>query len=65
MSVHSNEFGDGLRVKPKALFCDHGDKAGAGFEVGIVKLAIALVLLEMGGISPESKKRSRDDRTTM
>ena len=37
-------------IETEALLGDHGDETGAGFEIGIVELAIALVLLEVGGV---------------
>jgi hypothetical protein len=33
------------------LFCGHGDETRTRFETGIVELAIALVLLEVGCVS--------------
>src|SRR5579862_331954 len=42
-------------IKPEALLRDHGDEAGAGFEGGIVKLAIAFIVLEVSGIGGREK----------
>src|SRR5580698_878081 len=45
-----NQFGHGRGIQAKALLADHGDETGAGLEVGIVKLFIALIALEVLGI---------------
>src|ERR1700683_887953 len=50
-----NEVCDGRGIESEALLGDHGNKAGAGFEVGIVELSIALVALEVGGIGRGEK----------
>src|ERR1039457_6592120 len=42
-------------IVTEALFGDHGYETCAGLEVGIVKLAVALILLEVGGISGREK----------
>jgi hypothetical protein len=51
-----DEFGHRARIKAEALFGDHGNEAGAGFEIGIVKFAIALILLEVGGVGGGKKR---------
>ena len=45
-----DEVGHGSRVEAEALLRDHGDKAGAGLEIRIVELSIALVLFEVRGV---------------
>ena len=50
-----DEVGDGLRVESEALLRDHRDEASAGFEIGIVELAVALVLLEVFGVGGRKK----------
>ena len=40
MSVHCDEIGDRLGIEAEALLRNHGDEAGAGFEIGIVKLRL-------------------------
>jgi hypothetical protein len=42
-----NQVSNRLRVEAEALLTYRGDKTGTGFEVWIVKLAIALILFEM------------------
>src|SRR5579863_5986752 len=42
-----DKVGYGLRVEAKALLGNHRNEAGAGFEIRIVELAVALVLLEV------------------
>src|ERR1035441_3220867 len=46
----ADQFRYRARIKPEALLRDHGDEAGAGLESRIVELAVALILLEVGGI---------------
>ena len=50
-----HQIGHGAGIKAEALFGDGGDETGAGLEIGIVKLAIALVLLEVGRILGREK----------
>ncbi len=45
-----NQLRNRRRIKTKMLFADHRNKAGARFEAGIVKLVVALLLLEVRGI---------------
>jgi hypothetical protein len=45
-----HEIGDRSGIEAEALLRDHGDEAGAGFEIGIIKLAVALILLKVLGI---------------
>ena len=45
-----NEIGHGSGIETEALLGDSGNEAGAGLEIGIVKLAVALVFLEMSGV---------------
>ncbi len=56
MSVHWTQLGDRSGIKTEALLGDGGDEAGAGLEIGIVKFAIALVLLEVGSILRGEKR---------
>src|ERR1700683_3138409 len=49
-------IGHGGGVKSKTLLPDHCDKAGAGFEIGIVKFTIALVALEVSGVGRGEKR---------
>ena len=51
-----DQFGDRAGVEAEALLRDHGNEAGAGLECRIVKLAVALILLEMGGIGRRKKR---------
>src|SRR5216684_1908380 len=44
------QFRQWCRIEPKALLGNGRNKAGAGFEIWVVKLAIARVLLEVRGI---------------
>ena len=50
MSVQCTRSATGLGSKPKRCSAIGGDEAGAGFEIRIVELAIALVLLEVGRV---------------
>ena len=50
MSVQCTRSATGRGIEAEALLRDHGDEAGAGLEIRIVKLAIALVLLEVLGV---------------
>jgi hypothetical protein len=45
-----HEIGNRLRVEAEALLGDHGNEACTGFEIRIVELPVALVLLKMGRI---------------
>ena len=45
-----DQFRHRSRIEAEAFFRDHGDEAGAGFEIRIVEFAVALILLEVGGI---------------
>ena len=49
------QFRQRRRIKPKALFGNSRNEAGAGFEVWVIKLAIARVLLEVRGIRRRQK----------
>ena len=51
-----DEVGHGSGIEAKALLRDHGNKAGAGFEVWIVKLSIALIALEVDGVRGRKKR---------
>ncbi len=53
--MHQVGYRSGIETKP--LLGDGGDKAGAGFEIGIVKLAIALVLFKVACVGG-SKERA-------
>src|SRR5438477_7253806 len=46
--VHQIGYRSGIETE--TLLRNGGDEAGAGLEIGIVKLAVALVLLEVGGV---------------
>ncbi len=50
-----DQFRHRAGIEAEALFGDHGDKTGAGFEIRIVELAVALILLEVGGIGGRKK----------
>jgi hypothetical protein len=45
-----HKFRDRRWIQTKTLLRDHRDEAGAGFEIGIIKLAVALILLKVLGI---------------
>ncbi len=45
-----DQIGHGRGIEAEALLRDHGNEAGAGLEIGIVELAVALILLEVLGI---------------
>src|SRR5271155_5131851 len=51
-----HEIGYGGGVESKTLLRDHGDKTGAGFEIRIVELAIALVALKVGRVGRREKR---------
>src|SRR5208282_5926357 len=51
----ANQFRHRARIEAEALFRDHGNKTCAGFEIRIVELAVALILLEVGGIGGGKK----------
>src|SRR5208337_39539 len=46
----------GLRIESEPFLSNHGDEAGAGLEGGIIELAVALILLEVGGIVGRQKR---------
>ena len=46
----ADQFRHRTGIEAEALFGDHGNKTGAGLEIRIVELAVALILLEVGGI---------------
>src|SRR5690348_3264833 len=50
-----DEIGDGCGVESEAFVRDHRDKTGTRFEIGIVELAVALILLEMFGVGRRKK----------
>src|SRR5689334_192031 len=50
-----NELRNRFGIESETLLGNHGDEAGARLEVRIVKLAIALVLFEMGRIGRSEK----------
>ncbi len=50
------EIGHGSGIEAKALLRDHGNKTGAGLEIRIVELAIALVVLEVRGVGGREKR---------
>src|SRR3954453_3674126 len=45
-----NKIRDGCGIEPEALLRDHRNETGTRLEIGVVKLAIALVLLKVLGI---------------
>jgi hypothetical protein len=45
-----NQFGDGRWIESKTLFGNHRNKTGAGFEVRVVELSVALILFEVGRV---------------
>ena len=51
-----DQFRHRAGIEAEALFGDHGNKAGAGLEIRIVELAVALILLEVGGIGGRKKR---------
>ena len=51
----ADELCDRARIEAEALFRDHGDETGAGFEIRVVKLLIALILLKVGGVGWRQK----------
>ena len=55
MSVQWTSSATGRGSKPKRSFGDHRNKTGAGLEIRIVELAVALILLEVGGIGGGKK----------
>ena len=50
-----DQFGDWARIEAEAFFRNHGNETGAGFERRIVELAVALILLEVGGVGGGKK----------
>jgi hypothetical protein len=58
MSVQWTNSATGRRIEAEALLGDHGNKTGAGLEIRIVELAVALILLEVGGIGGDRKALS-------
>ena len=55
MSAQCTSSATGTRIEAEALLRDHGDETGAGLETRVVKLAVALILLEMGGVGRREK----------
>ena len=55
MSVQWTRSATGAGSKPKRCLGDGSDKAGTGLEIGIVKLAVTLVLLEMARVFRRKK----------
>ena len=55
MSVQWTSSATGRGIEAEAFLRNHGDETGAGFEGGIVKLAVALILLEVGGVGGREK----------
>src|SRR5437667_10441434 len=51
--MHQIRYGAGIEAE--TLLRDHGNETGTRFEIRIIKLAIAVVLLEMGGILRRQK----------
>ena len=51
-----DEVGHGLGIEAEALLRDHCDETRARLEIGIVKLAVALVLLEVLGVGGREKR---------
>ena len=51
-----DEIGHGSGIESKPLLRDHGDKTGAGLEVRIVELPVALVALEVGRVGRREKR---------
>ena len=45
-----HQIGQRRGIEAEALLRDHGDETGAGLEIRVVELAVALVLLEMLGV---------------
>jgi hypothetical protein len=52
--MHQIRYGAGIEAE--TLLRDHGNETGTGFEIRIIELAIALVLLKMGGIFWRQKR---------
>ena len=55
MSAQCTRSATGCGIEAEALLRDHGDEAGARFEIRIVELAVALVLLEVLGVRGREK----------
>ena len=51
-----DQIRDWSRIEAEALFGNGGYKTGAGFEVRVVELSVALVLLEVGRILRRQKR---------
>ena len=50
-----DQFRNRARIEAEVFFRDHRNEAGAGFEIRIVEFAVALILLEVGGIGRRKK----------
>ena len=51
-----NQISYGFGIEAETLLGNGGDEAGAGFEVGVVELAVALILLEVGRVGGRQKR---------
>ena len=51
----SEQVRDRSGIEAEVFLRNHGDETGAGLECRVVKLAVALVLLEMGGVGRRQK----------